>query len=261
MVTGNGYWKPGLYSRLNARKEKKFTMEYFYCPDLSEDSDLISLPAEEAHHLRNVFRKSPGEMIVLTNGLGLTAAAEIEAVGKKGVACKVMEVIEQAPSLSRRISVALALIRPNRMDWAVEKLTELGVGSIHPVSTHFTSVNVFKEKHLRKIMISALKQSKQAFLPELKPLMSFNDWITENNSYPDRIKLVAHMATDAADISRLSLSLGKKIAIAVGPEGGFSVEEIAGCEQSGFRKVKLDSHILRAETAAISAVVHLKRYL
>ncbi len=236
-------------------------MEYFYCPDLSEDSDLVNLLSEEAHHLRNVFRKSPGEKIVLTNGHGLTATAEIEAADKKGVACKVKEVHKQAPSISRRISVALALIRPNRMDWAVEKLTELGVGSIYPVTTRFTSVNVFKEKHLRKIMVSALKQSKQAFLPELKPLMSFADWIAENDSYPDRIKLIAHMANDAVDISRLSLSSEKKIAIAIGPEGGFSVEEIAGCEQSGFRKVKLDNHILRAETAAISAVVHLKRYL
>lgn len=236
-------------------------MEYFYCPELSEDSELIKLPFEEAHHLRNVFRKTPGEKIVLTNGSGLTTIAEIDTANKKGVTCKVGEILKQEPPPSRRISVSLALIRPNRMDWAVEKLTELGVGSIHPVTTRFTSVKIFKEKHLRKIMVSALKQSKQAYLPEISPLQPFADWLANVNSYPECVKLIAHMDTDASDINELSVPPGKKMTIAVGPEGGFSVEEIAGSEESGFHKVKLDSHILRAETAAISAVVHLKRYL
>lgn len=229
-------------------------MEYFYCPNLQMTSQSVDLSPEESHHLKRVFRKQRGEKITLVNGKGGKAIAAIASESKKQVSCQVINYQNISPLPGRNIHIAMALIRPNRLDWAVEKLTELGIGSISLLKTQFTQVKAFKQAHLEKIMISAMKQSKQVFMPALHAPVSFPAYLqTLSDTMPDG-RFIAHLGNSAKPVSQLLSGTNfLQTHILIGPEGGFSTDEIALCAQHNFAKITLGPTILRAETAAIFA--------
>jgi 16S rRNA (uracil1498-N3)-methyltransferase len=235
-------------------------MERFYCPDLSETSELVTLSAEESHHAQRVYRKKAGDSVELTDGRGLRATAIIQAIKSKRAVCKISIIESIPPPPDRNIHIALATIRPNRMDWAVEKLTELGVGSIQPLFSEFTSVKTFKTGHLRKIAVSAMKQSHQTYLPEIRSPLPFADYLQQLSSPEHSLRLIAHRAADSKNISRFQLKKKKSVLILIGPEGGFSAAEIDLARQHGFSPLHLAGQILRTETAAVTAVAQAKVY-
>jgi len=154
------------------------------------------------------------------------------------------------------IEVAISTIRPNRMDWAIEKLTELGVQSIVPLHCHFTNYWQIKREHLQKIAISAMKQSRQYFLPEIKDVVSLEEWLL-GTSQQSGVKFLAHPRWEQSEKINTS-RLSEKFFIAVGPEGGFHPDEISHAGQVGFELLPLGQTILRTETAAVRGVVQLK---
>lgn len=236
-------------------------MEFFYCVDLSDVSEVVQLSGEESHHLRRVFRKRSGDLIALSNGKGLLAEAVIEKDSAQKISCRIRNLRKILPPPERRIHLALSLIRPNRMDWAVEKLAELGAGSIQPLLCRFSSIKTFKAEHLRKIAVSAMKQSEQAYLPELLSPLSFEKFLRQLPPPESRLRLIAHRAEEAVSFKEIAVKPGQEILIAVGPEGGFSEEEVTQARESGFRPLKLAGQILRAETAAVVAVAQAKLHL
>ena len=231
-------------------------LTFFYAPDLTPQSQTILLSREESHHARRVLRKHRDDPIGLTNGTGLLARARIQAIRPSGIQCLVESIVPHSPP-QRSIHVGLALIRPNRMDWAIEKLTELGVHSIHPLVTEFTTTPTFKRNHLERIAISALKQSKRAFLPILNDPLPFREWINRTRLDNERIGYIAHWMPDAASPAPVDLQVGS-VYLAVGPEGGFSETEIRLARRNGFQTLKLQEHTLRSETAAVVAVTLIK---
>jgi 16S rRNA (uracil1498-N3)-methyltransferase len=210
-------------------------MELFYCPELSASSGSVTLSAEESHHARRVFRKRSGEPIELTNGKGLRSAAIITDSSSQKISCKI-ESIQQIPSPpERNIHIAMAAIRPNRMDWAVEKLTELGVGGIQPLFTGFTSVKAFKSEHLGKIAVSAMLEK-------------------------DSLRLIAHLTPESKTISQFRQISVSRIVFLIGPEGGFSDAEVILARRHNFYPLKLAGQVLRSETAAVTAAAQAKVY-
>lgn len=236
-------------------------MERFYCPELSETSELVTLSAEESHHVQRVYRKKVGDPVELTDGRGLRASAIIQVVKPKQTVCKISQIERIAPAPDRSIQVAVSTIRPNRMDWAIEKLTELGAGSIQPLHCQFTSVKAFKIEHARKISISAMKQSGQAYLPEIYAPLPFADYLQQLPSPENQLRLIAVLTEDAKSFREIDFSSQTSLIILIGPEGGFSGEEIDLARQAGFTVIKLAPQILRAETAAVSALAQAKVYL
>jgi len=236
-------------------------MELFYCPSLNEHSRKVSLSPEESHHAKRVFRKKFGDVIRIINGAGLMASAVVEEISQHDVCCQIQEINKISVPPERNIFIAISTIRPNRMDWAVEKLTELGIGTIQPIFTQHTSVKTFKTEHLQKIAVSAMKQSKQAYLPKLRSPLPFREWLEQNVFQDKQNRLIAHLDEAAKPISGINLNFQKKIILAIGPEGGFSAEEISLSRNYGFQPVKLAHQILRAETAAITAAAQLKMHL
>jgi len=236
-------------------------MERFYCSDLSETSELVSLSAEESHHVQRVYRKKAGDLVELTDGRGLRAFAIIQAIKPKQTVCKISRVERIAPSPDRNIQVAVSTIRPNRMDWTIEKLTEMGAGSIQPLHFQFTSVKAFKIEHLRKISISAMKQSGQVYLPEIYLPLTFADYLQQLPSPENQLRLIAHLIGDAKSFREIKIDSHTTVIILIGPEGGFSDGEVALARQSGFTALKLAPQILRSETAAVSALAQAKVYL
>mgnify|MGYP005725489401 CR=1 FL=1 len=236
-------------------------MELFYCPTLISNSTEVNLSPEESHHVKRVFRKKSGEPISLTNGSGLIATGNIRGFSAQSVTCQIQDIENIPIPPEQNIAVAISTIRPNRMDWAVEKLTELGVGVIQPILTQFTEIKTFKYNHLQKISISAIKQSKQAYLPQLRSPLPFRDWLYQLSISEVQNCFIAHLSARAESIPKLKLNADKKIILIIGPEGGFSEAEISIAEEKGIRTVKLAEQILRTETAAITAVAQLKVHL
>lgn len=236
-------------------------MERFYCPDLSETSEVVNLSAEESHHLQRVYRKKAGDSIELTNGRGLRTTAIIQTIKPKQTICKISQIEQIPPPPERNIQVAVSTIRPNRMDWAIEKLSELGVGSIQPLHCQFTSVKAFKIEHARKISISAMKQSGQAYLPEIYAPLPFRDYLQQLPLPDTQIRLIAHLAEDAKPFREITLDSQTPLIILIGPEGGFPDDEITLTQQAGFTPIKLAHQILRTETAAVTALAQAKVYL
>lgn len=238
-------------------------MEYFFSENLTEQSKQIRLSHEESRHLRKVLRKRQGDTIKITDGKGLLADAIIAGEKSKSLICEVQSVRPVPPPPERRIHIALSTIRPNRLDWAVEKLTELGVGTISFFYSGFTSVKLFKADHLRKISISAIKQSEQAYLPRIIPPLPFSEWIRSFEKADNQICLLAHLKEDVPRIPQLQFETPHPrnqpmIVVAIGPEGGFLEQELTAACKKGFQLVSLDNHILRTETAAMVAAAQAK---
>lgn len=231
-------------------------MDLFYISNFMPGQRELVLSAEESHHARSVLRKKKGAILQLTDGRGHLLSANITDEHGSQLILQVQQQkkIEFPPE--NLIEIALSSIRPNRMDWAVEKLTELGVQTIVPLQCHYTSYRSLKLDHLRKVAISAMKQSEQVYLPEIKPLTSFESWVKEisETSGP---KFFAHLQPKSSPILS-TLNRQEKIYIAVGPEGGFHADEIRQAKKSGFEILSLGPTILRTETAAISSVIRLK---
>jgi 16S rRNA (uracil1498-N3)-methyltransferase len=231
-------------------------MELFYLPEIFTHQSEIFLSKEESQHIRKVLRKDVGEIISLTDGKGNLVKAQISGIKKHQIRIKIIT-IEQIPfPLANRIHVGLSVIRPNRLDWAFEKMTELGVQVISPLRCAYTSEKTVKTAHLKRVMLSAIKQSKQFYLPQLTETLSIQNWIRlakDNNS----LKFIAHQ-NENCFVKKFSLKSVESISLLVGPEGGFHQQEIKLAIDANFIFLNLGPNILRTETAAVVAVDRLK---
>jgi len=231
-------------------------MELFYIPDYLPGQPTLNLPADESHHARKVLRKRRGDILRVTDGLGSDITAIIQD-DKEPQLKLLIQKVEQIPfPPENRIEVALSVIRPNRMDWAIEKLTELGVHTIIPLHCQYTNYRSIKIDHLRKIAVSAMKQSKQYYLPVIKPTMDLKEWIANAAQNPGR-KFLAHPKAELSG-QIPEIKPDEKFWIAIGPEGGFHPDEISLTRQAGFELLPLGQTILRTETAAIRGIIYLK---
>lgn len=237
-------------------------MEIFYSEDLTGQSRQIQLSAEESRHLRKALRKKAGDQIRITNGMGLVAEAVIRQERSKSTVCEIQAIRLLPPAPEKNIHLALSTIRPNRQDWAVEKLTELGIGTISFFRSQFTSMRSFKAGHLKKIAISAIKQSGQAYLPQINPPLPFGEWIQSLPEGSDQLRLIAHLSKEAPRTLEAHLQKPKltipSIIVAIGPEGGFAEQEVTMACANGFQIITLDEHVLRSETAAVVAAALAK---
>jgi len=236
-------------------------MSFYYAPELTEKNRFITLPVAEGIHLKRVIRKKVGEKITLTNGKGLNCEALIEKMNSNQLICRVLSVKTKSSPSEANIHIALSVIRPNRTDWAVEKLTELGVGTISFFYSEHSNIRAFKSDHLQKVAISAIKQSEQLFLPHIHAPIEFQNLIEQVSKKPERIKLIAHNGNESKKLFDIKIKRKVPFFIAIGPEGGFSNSEISYAKSKGFQLLKIDRYILRTETAAISAAIQLKNLI
>ncbi len=235
-------------------------MELFFAHNFTPGIPEIHLSPDESRHAHKVLRKRPGDGIDLTDGRGHYIRGEIATLTGKSVVVRITG-WEQLPfPAANHIRVALGIIRPNRLDWAVEKLTELGVERITPLLCRYTTLRTVKPDHLQRIAISAIKQSGQFYLPIIEQPISFIHWIKETSDFKG-IRLIAQPEGNGLAEIRSSSPHVRQILLAIGPEGGFHPEEIELAVSKNFRTFHLGGTILRTETAAVAAVVRAKQLL
>lgn len=223
-------------------------MNTFYASDLTQNTARLNLSEEEAKHALQVKRLKTDSSICLVNGSGIKATASIVEVNRRQCICEVKSCEQIAPPKAQALTVAISTIRPNRMDFVVEKLSEMGIGHIQFLHTEYTNIRTFKEKHLNKIAVSAMKQSRQAWLTNIGAPMALSEWLQQSET--TELKAIAHLHHQTTPISELAKATNSR-ALLIGPEGGFSESEVESSVRAGFSPILLGDTILRAETAAV----------
>ena len=224
-------------------------MNLFYITDLSQVP--IELNVEESRHCIKVLRMRKGDHIFLMNGKGSVFEAVIQIPDAK--ACR-LEIIQEERQQKRhlyRLTVAIAPTKNmDRFEWFVEKSTEIGIDRIIPVICSRSERKDLKIERLEKILISAMKQSGQLYLPELSQPIAFKDFI---NRPFDGDKMIAHCEEGSKNGLKNSIAPGKNVLILIGPEGDFDADEISYAIGKGYMPVSLGESRLRTETAGIVA--------
>ena len=222
-------------------------MELFFHAELI--NGICELGENEARHLR-VLRKKPGDVIVVTDGMGTRAECMVADAGPKRLLLEIRktEMVERPkPQLILAVS---PLKNPDRFEWLVEKCTESGVGAIVPIVCERTEASLKKSDRLQRIIQAATIQSLQYYMPELAQPISFSEFLKSNDS---KIKLIA-WCDDVPKTPILSaLHEGDNAIILIGPEGDFTKEEFDAAMASGYQAISLGQNRLRTETAAVLA--------
>ena len=227
----------------------------------------LPLDAREAHHARDVLRLMDGEIVEVFDDAGSTAQAALIYREPRDVFVRVAS-IQPPPASSVDLVVASAIPKGSRADWMVEKLSELGVTAFVPLATARSVVlpeGQQKRQRWERIAAEAAKQSRRAGVMRIESMMKLDDLI--KHAAGDHV-LGAYGSTAAnslpiADaVARWqSSSPNSRWIIAIGPEGGWTEQEIATLDQANFIAIKLSSSILRIETAAVAAAAIIKSIL
>ena len=225
-------------------------MELFFQENLLESSLEIKFSADESRHIYKVLRKKKGDTVTVTNGKGLEWKGEITILDNRNILAKKTETIFHKKTKSS-IHIAIAPIKSkDRMEWFLEKVTEIGITQITPILCNHSERRNIKLERFKKILIGALKQSYQFHLPIFNPLTNFSDFIRVNNA---NNKFIAHCKeSNKSNLSSHS-ALSKDVLILIGPEGDFSNKEVELALEHDFIPISLGNNRLRTETAGIVA--------
>lgn len=228
------------------------TLPFFYIEEYTPDQQLITLTEDESKHIISVLRMKIGEALHLTDGKGSLLTAAITDDHKKKCIVKVLAVSRQ-PQPVQRIIIAISLLKNNkRLEWFLEKATEIGVAEIIPLICARTERQNFRYDRMKNILISAMLQSQQCWLPVLHEPVKFENLVMSR--LKEEIKLIAHCDEgDKQSLTNLITSPTLHRLMAIGPEGDFTKEEVELALANNFIPVTLGQTRLRTETAGIAA--------
>jgi len=229
------------------------SLPYFYEPFITQSH--YTLSEETSKHCIQVLRMQENEKLNLTDGKGNLYTAVITKANKKNCEVKI-ETTTKSKAQTANISIAISLLKnPTRLEWFMEKATEIGVQEIHPLICEHTEKENFRYERMNGILISAMLQSRQTWLPQLHQPKKFIDFVNEDF---DGLKLIAHCAEEEKQSLKDFINSTTNKLILIGPEGDFSSSEIKSALKQNFIAVSLGNTRLRSETAGIVAATFLK---
>ncbi len=234
-------------------------------PDLLVEGEL-QLPEEAARYLARVLRLEVGTEVELFDGAGRRARARLVAVERRAVRCEVSALNEDAVVEGPRISSAIPLIKGERLDLAVRMLTELGVVRIVLVDCQRSVVRWGEDTagrlaRLQRVSQAAARQSGRSQLPELLPPQAFNEFVERRVGGLALFGDVTVGDTAERASGSIVATPAEDILLCTGPEGGFTASERELLLRQGFLPMALGPHVLRAETAAVTAVATVRALL
>lgn len=233
-------------------------MPRFYCPtDLNTGAELL-LPAGAARHVQ-VLRLQPGDAITLFNGRGGEFEATVARMGRSDVAVIVGAHHAVEREATRPVTLAIGMPANERMDWLVEKATELGVSHIQPLLTERCVLRLKGERaekkmaHWQAVAEAACEQSGRNRVPQVAPVRELAAWLTTVPADGDR--WVLSLRDGVRPARHLLAAEPAPLTVALGPEGGLSAAEEDRLLAAGFAPASLGAAVLRSETAALAALV------
>jgi 16S rRNA (uracil1498-N3)-methyltransferase len=236
-------------------------MEYYYTKSTNIDLEngRLVLDEFEHKHLVKVLRKKTGDILKITDGARNVYDCKILKISGDKVFCEIITKYFNLYEPEFNLKLFIAPLRNNtRFEFAIEKVVELGVNSIHAVATEFTvnksSFSKTKMERFKKIIISAMGQSQRCYLPEFKNIVSFDDMIAITKNSPNKIVMYEYAESFVkSEINKNE----KEISLLIGPEGGFSKQEMNKLNTFNWQIHSLGNRKIRSETAAVVSIFEL----
>lgn len=226
--------------------------------------DAVELPASACEHLLRVLRLPEGAALLLCNGDGMDYRATLADVGKRGARARILDASPNHAESPLRIVLAQALARGEKMDWVIQKATELGVAAIQPVVTERTEVRLDAERagrrlaHWQAVAVAACEQSGRARVPTISEPVALAAYATGMEADAIRLALDPDGDSLANSVASAAMESSAPIHLVIGPEGGLSERDHAQLRAAGFRGLRLGPRILRTETAGLAALAALQ---
>lgn len=229
-------------------------VRYFYVPDAARQTEL---PAEETTHATRVLRLKSGDEMFLMDGQGVFYRAEVTLATPKKCLYEIRETMPQEKTWNGRIHLAIAPTKmTDRIEWMVEKATEVGFDDITFLNCRFSERKVLRIDRMEKIVVAAMKQSRKAWIPQVHEMMGLKDFVSA--PFEGR-KYIAHCYEEIARNDLFdelqSLYSPENVTVMIGPEGDFSMDEVELAMSYGFESISLGNSRLRTETAGLAAVM------
>ena len=227
-------------------------MYLFYTPDIETSHFLCE---EESAHCVRVLRYEKGDEILLTDGRGSTYQACITNPHPRHCEFEIISQEKQQKTHNIYLHIAIAPTKNiDRLEWMVEKCTEIGVDEITPLLCRFSERKNLRNDRLEKIILSAAKQSLTPYLPKLNELTDFDALMQMYGGNEHIDKYIAHCYKEEKRELKDVITKGRDVLILIGPEGDFSPAEVALAVENGFEEITLGTQRFRTETAAVVAV-------
>lgn len=224
-------------------------MDYFYAPPTYISRGVVTIDGDEFAHITHVMRKEAGDQIRVVDGQGMAYDVTLTEIGSRSAHGTINATLPGLGEPSKKIHLGVGILKnPARFDFLVEKATELGVGRITPLTTERTIPHHSKRERWQKLALAAMKQCGRSVLPPVDDLTSFDSFLDAASSAD--VRLIAHEQAPATAAVPAPDSAAS-VAMLVGPEGGFSDDEVARAERAGFVQVTLGARRLRTETAVV----------
>lgn len=227
-------------------------MQLFYNSEISTETKQITFDKIESKHIVRVLRKKEGDILKITNGKGELFDVEISFANDKRCAAIIINAQKKPKPWSYYLHIAIAPTKLNdRIEWFLEKATEIGIDEITPIICANSERRVLKLERFEKILQSAMKQSLKFTLPKLNAPVKLVDFIKQD--FKEQV-CIAHCEDQEKTLLQSVVKPSEKTTILIGPEGDFSSDEIKKCLAKNMTPISLGESRLRTETAALVAV-------
>ena len=231
-------------------------IRYFYVPDAAHASEL---PDDEAVHAVRVLRMTVGDEMMLMDGEGTFYRAQVTLASQKHCLYEIVESLPQERQWQGHIHLAIAPTKlMDRIEWMTEKVVEVGIDELSFLDCQFSERRSLKLSRIEKIVVSAVKQSRKAYMPQLNDLESFKAFVKRHST---GCRYIAHCYDELERVNlfdELRKGGDEDAVVLIGPEGDFSIDEVRMAVEAGFISVDLGKSRLRTETAGLSAVMMMQ---
>jgi 16S rRNA (uracil1498-N3)-methyltransferase len=231
-------------------------IRYFYVPDAAHASEL---PDDEAVHAVRVLRMTVGDEMMLMDGEGTFYRAQVTLASQKHCLYEIVESLPQERQWQGHIHLAIAPTKlMDRIEWMTEKVVEVGIDELSFLDCQFSERRSLKLSRIEKIVVSAVKQSRKAYMPQLNDLESFKAFVKRHST---GCRYIAHCYDELERVNlfdELRKGGDEDAVVLIGPEGDFSIDEVRMAVEAGFVSVDLGKSRLRTETAGLSAVMMMQ---
>ncbi|PYQ68935.1 MAG: 16S rRNA (uracil(1498)-N(3))-methyltransferase [Acidobacteria bacterium] len=235
-------------------------MHRFFAPGLDAGDEIVTLPRDEAEHLRRVLRLGVGDPVAVFDGRGHEFLARVASVVRRDVRLQIQSRVEPPPEPTVALTLAQAVLKGDKMDDVVRDGVMLGVAAIQPIVTKRTETTVAalirsaRVERWRRVALASVKQSRRAVLPDVRTPLTFENFL-EEPAASLRLMLVEPSNGGGNPVSRLQdQPIPPDASVLVGPEGGWTDEECAAALAHGVRLVTLGHRTLRADAVPIAAI-------
>lgn len=233
-------------------------MYHFFAMHENIHDSYIEIVGSDVNHIKNVLRLKQGAEILVSSGDNVDYVCHIAAIEETCVIAQIDRQEERGRELSAEVVLFQGLPKGDKMEWIIQKMTELGVHKIYPVAMKRSVVKLdskkaeSKVKRWNAVAESAAKQSKRSIIPEISPVLTFQEALRADSGI--EVKLLPYECAEGMERTKKKiqeLSAGTRVAIFIGPEGGFDREELEQAEAAGWEVITLGRRILRTETAGM----------